>query len=305
MNKFLKNNRSFNYFFYKFCKQITPIFFYRKIFSFSKDYRSDSEENIHYLPSIKKMLGNEKKFLNFKRNIAYRDILEHVTRSQGLEYLNILKKRNDGMLNEGLKTILLSDQIGNPIRYNYEGFSTPLSPTTLRYLKVASDIKILFGSKIRAVAEIGCGYGGQALVNDQLLKIHIAKLFDLPIVNKLIQRYLNFHLFNGAYVTTTINNEVPNKYDLVISNYAFSELPKKLQIQYIKKVLSHSKKGYLTMNSGLNEKFNSKKLTLKELYKLLPNFNIFEEEPLTSPDNYIIAWGYNKRNTRKYFKLKY
>lgn len=82
------------------------------------------------------------------------------------------------------------------------------------------------------VAEIGCGYGGQTLVNDQLLNVKSAGLFDLPFVNKLIDRYLNAHLLKGAYYTTVINKEIPQNYDLVISNYAFSELPKKLQLTY-------------------------------------------------------------------------
>ena len=59
------------------------------------------------------------------------------------------------------------------------------------------------------------------------------KLFDLPKVNKLIERYLNSHLLKGSYKTTTLNQEISEKYDLVISNYAFSELPKSLQIKYI------------------------------------------------------------------------
>lgn len=156
-----------------------------------------------------------------------------------------------------------------------------MSPTTLRYLKVASDLKILFGPNLGNVAEIGCGYGGQTIVNDQLLNISTARLFDLTIVNKLIDRYLNTHLLKGAFVTTVINKEVPRNYDLVISNYSFSELPKKLQLTYIKKVLLRAKSGYLTMNSGMANARSIGKLSLNELRELLPDFTLIEEEPLT------------------------
>ena len=50
--------------------------------------------------------------------------------------------------------------------------------------------------------QTGGGYGGQTLVNDQLLNVTCAKIFDLPIVNKLIDRYLSSHLLNGAFETT-------------------------------------------------------------------------------------------------------
>ena len=274
--------------------------FSKKEFTHSKEYRSDSENGL-YAASILKAVSKQKIFENFKRNKSYQTILEHVSQDQGFQYLNILKSRKDGILEQALGTVLVSDKIGNPIKYRYDGFSNLLSPTTLRYLKVTSDLKKMFGEDLGDVVEIGCGYGGQALVNDQLLKVHLAKLFDLPTVNKLIERYLNTHLMNGGYATTVINQEVTSKYNLAISNYAFSELPKKLQITYIDKVLSQSNKGYLTMNSGLPESRSVGKLSLEELRELLPEFEVFEEEPLTSPHNYIIAWGYEKNTVSDYF----
>jgi hypothetical protein len=201
-----------------------------------------------------------------------------------------------------LSTVLKSDEVGNPIKYHYEGYENSLSPTTLRYLKVASDLKKFFGSSLGQVAEIGCGYGGQTLVNDQLLTVHSARLFDLPFVNKLIDRYLNVHLLNGAYLTSTINKEEPRNYDLIISNYAFSELPKTLQLTYIKKILAKSKKGYLTMNSGLRNDRSLEKFTLNELKELLPEFRTIKEEPLTADQNYIIVWGHSEDALEKHFK---
>lgn len=247
-------------------------------------------------------LKSQKAFDNFKRSYAYRDILEHVSEKQGRAYLEILEKRNDSILSLGLSTVLKSDEIGNPIKFRYSGYENPLSPTTLRYLKVASDLQILFGSSLGEVAEIGCGYGGQTLVNDQLLDVISARLFDLPFVCELIDRYLNAHLLEGAYGSTVINKEQRRSYDLVISNYAFSELPKNLQLAYIDKVLANSKRGYCTMNSGLGNSRSSGKLSLDELNELLPEFRVLEEEPLTSDQNYIIVWGHSNDALEKNFK---
>lgn len=278
-------------------------FFKDKVFSYSQKYRSDSD-NGYYVSTVLEVLKSQKSFENFKRNFSYQKIIEHVSKNQGLEYLKILEKRKDGDLERALKTSLVTDNVGNPIKFFYDGYDILLSPTTLRYVKVSSDLKKIFGKKIGNVAEIGCGYGGQTLVNDQLLDINFTKLFDLPEVNRLIERYLNYQIIKGAYKTTVINQEPISKYDLVISNYAFSELPIELQNIYIDKVLSHSSRGYITMNSGLSGFRSEGKLSLNDLRKRLPKFKVFEEEPLTSKHNYIIAWGFDEKNIYEILTLK-
>ena len=81
-----------------------------------------------------------------------------------------------------------------------------------------------------------------------------------------------------------------------MSNFAFSELPKAIQIKYVEKVLSHSERGYLIKNPG-GQKYTGggeeNRLTLSELEALLPKFELFTEKPLTSPHNYVMAWGHN------------
>jgi hypothetical protein len=66
--------------------------------------------------------------------------------------------------------------------------------------------------------------------------------------------------------SANIENLAPTEYDLVISNYAFSELPRDVQINYVKSVLAPSKRGYLTMNSGRSDWTgrSAGKLTLDE-----------------------------------------
>jgi phospholipid N-methyltransferase len=107
--------------------------------------------------------------------------------------------------------------------------------------------------------------------------------------------YLESHILNFAYKTTTLNQHQGDvNYDLVISNYAFSELPSQLQIRYIEKILSRSKRGYLTMNTGKTDASRDQnKLTLEDLRGYLPEFEVLNEVPLTSPNNYLIVWGRN------------
>lgn len=274
-----------------------------KVYSNLSQLRSDSDDG-NYVAAIIDALENQDAFDNFKRCKRYNEVLEHVSEEHGKYYIDILSARDEHFLRSALETVLLSDNVGNPVKFNYKGFSAPLSPTTLRYVKVASDLKTLFGDNLGDVAEIGCGYGGQALVNDQLLHVRQARLFDLPYVNMLIDRYLNYHLLRGSYLTTVINREPPQPYDLAISNYAFSELPKVVQRAYVEKVLSRASRGYLTMNSGLGGERSKGKLTLDELCSHLPAIEVLEEEPLTSPHNYIIVWGHDRRAANAIFTKK-
>jgi putative sugar O-methyltransferase len=245
-----------------------------------------------YVASVKKALSNYRNFTKFKLDPRYQTILEHCSQEQGKAYLELIKKESPELI-KNIELFKENDLIGGSTTYEYEGIGL-VSPSTLRYIKVTSDIKNIFGEEIGdRIAEIGVGYGGQLLIADKVLKFKEYELFDLPPVLNLASKYIESHTLKSAYKITTLNQQRGDiYYDLVISNYAFSELPSKLQIKYIEKVLSKSKRGYLTMNSGKeNSAFKDDKLSLSDLIKYLPLFEIIEEMPLTSRNNYIIVWG--------------
>jgi putative sugar O-methyltransferase len=257
----------------------------------SKSNRSVSDDG-SYITAVKEAVSNYNSFCNFKRDSRYTAILEHASINQGSDCLEIIRSDSPALIErindfkendlEGGATVSMYDDIGS------------ISPSTLRYLKVASDLKTLFGEVIEGnIAEVGVGYGGQLLISDKIFKFKEYHLFDLPPVLELTSRYLECHILNNSYRLFTLNQHNGEiNYDLVVSNYAFSELPSKLQIRYIKKIFSKSKRGYLTMNSGLpSSAFQQDKLTFAELEKLLPHFEVMAERPLTHPGNYIIFWG--------------
>ena len=285
---------------------------FRKIYKiFNKneygDLANQSEsDNGEYISFVKKALKNDYYFNNFKRNPIYQFHLEHVTYKQGLEYLDIIITKNLNILNK-IDKFIINDKTGNPINFYYKDLNKKISPTTLRYIKVASDLEYYFGNKFDNIVEIGCGYGGQYLVLDQIFKIqNYYSMFDLDDVNSLIKK--NLEQFNTLSKYDLFNNvKKIDKIDLLISNYAFSELPKKLQIKYLEDVVSKSTHGYMTMNSGLdsNSDFNnflSKKnniifhndfenhLHYSDIKKYIPNCRVVEEKPLTGNKNYIIIW---------------
>ena len=254
--------------------------------------RSESDDG-QYVAVVNAAAQDYQIFKNFKRHPAYTAILEHASEAEGLAYLVVALEQSPEFLNK-IEDIKSNDEVGNPIVYEYPTVGR-VSPSTLRYLKVASDLNKYFGENIgKRIVEIGVGYGGQCLTIDKLFIFKRYYLFDLSPVLNLVTRYLECHMLRGSYQCTTLNQFSPEEdFDLAISNYAFSELPSNLQKIYIEKVLSKAKRGYLTMNSGYMESvFTKDKLTIEELRQLLPKFEIIEERPLTAKANYIIVWGH-------------
>ena len=259
--------------------------------------RSATDDGL-YPPFCRRAALEDKVFASYKRQPIYRRVLEHVSFEEGKDYLNMIEK--DHLIPLHSDTIALcyaNDAIGNPKRYNYENLGN-ISPSNLRYLKVCSDLKKYFGDlEDLRIAEIGAGYGGQAYYIDALLSPAHCTLFDLSDVLLLIQRYLENFLLQSSYTLTTLNqfslSEEP--FDLVISNYAFSELPKALQIAYLKKVMVTSKRGYLTMNHTYNTQYiqeDNYPLSFQELQTYLPRARRIELSK-SDADNYLIVWGDN------------
>ena len=260
-------------------------------FSNGSRLKSDSQKT-NYEASVVKIISNDIRFNNFRRNFSYSEIVENVTYFQGIAYINRIKQLDLG--NFDYKAKHQNDSIGNPILFKFPEFGK-ISPTTLRYISVALEIKNRFGSDLTGdFVEIGGGYGGQISILADYFRINSYGVYDLCDVQILIKKYLDS--INKIKNVEFLNLETskPKDWDLVISNYAFSELPRKLQEIYIDKVLLKSQRGYLIMNSGRENLTNRSvgKLNLKELQDLLPSFEVLEEMPKTGPDNYVIIWGH-------------
>ena len=260
-------------------------------FSQSRDSISDSQKS-KYQETINEILNDENKFDNFRKNHRYREILEHVSYALGKKYLNQINSRSHRIrINLDWDTIKLNDSVGKPVLFRYPEIGS-ISPTTLRYTSVALEILELFGSEIKTVAEIGAGYGGQARILDEFLDLEDYDCFDLPEVQNLIERYIKVVQPKMRVGFPTLSNSDSKSWDLVISNYAFSELPYLVQEHYLKNVILKSKNGFMIMNSGRTNITgrSTGKHSVSDLLRTIPNSRICEEAPLTGPDNFVIIW---------------
>jgi putative sugar O-methyltransferase len=238
-----------------------------------------------YLRIVKLAATTDKYFSKFKSNRQYREILEHVNREQGFGYLKVIEGYNSA---EVALTEFCKQDVSKPFRYSYRGLGR-VSPTNLRYAKVALDLKALFGSlELFEVAEIGVGYGGQCLAISCQSIFKSYTLFDLPQVVTLSRKYLGKLGVNLSCIESG-DIGIQKHFDLVLSNYAFSELTRELQELYLTNVILNSQRGYLIYNDISTGDFDT--MRIDEFVSRIPGALVLEEVPLTHSKNKLVVWG--------------
>jgi putative sugar O-methyltransferase len=233
-------------------------------------------------------------FNSFKRNKDYRKVLEHVSEKQGQAYLKIIKKEGKNLL-RFFEKFKENDIYGSPIKYTYD--VGRFSPTTLRYVKVLCDLKNIFGDlSAFKIIEIGGGYGGQCKIISDAFGFKSYTIVDLMEVLLLVNKYLERLKVKNFNCVTQDQLSDKTKYDLIISNYAFSECVKRVQDEYINKILNKTKRGYITYNYDSDKSTLASPMTpynRKEVVRILSQKHallIINERPKTGPVNFIIVW---------------
>lgn len=226
-------------------------------------------------------------FENFRTNPIYNAALEHDSQEQGYEYLELAKKL-DGF-DRYIEEFKKNERIGNPETFEYDGIGK-IAPTTLRYIRILSDLEREFQSLDNfRICEIGVGYGGLCRIIDSYFQVESYCLVDLPPVLKLAQKYLSHFPMRTQIITQTAEDLNPEaEYDLVISNYAFTEIRREFQEVYLKNIVLRAKRGYITYNAINPDNFNS--YSLEELQETIPNLRVLPEIQMTDPNDRILVW---------------
>jgi hypothetical protein len=214
--------------------------------------------------------------------------LDHVSIDLGKAYIaEILKFRS--WSDNFTSVIKHIDSVGSPKRFRFRTFGI-FSPTLLRYLKVYVDLEKYFGSlKDLNIVEIGVGFGGQASLIGLLGNPLSYTFYDIPPVLELARKFTSELEIPGTFTFIDGRNPKPLDTDLVISNYAFSELNRSIQDAYLAHVILQSPRGYITWNSLSEENFGG--YSLAEFIALIPNSRILPEIPNTGEFNAILVWG--------------
>jgi putative sugar O-methyltransferase len=144
-----------------------------------------------------------------------------------------------------------NDDVGDPTTYQYPQIGN-FSAATLRYVKFLGDMETLFGSLNGFhIVEIGGGYGGQCRLIMSRFKPATYTMIDLPEMLRLARRYLSTFGFDQAIAFCRPVQRLPQRSaDLVISNYAVSEIRRSEQERYLRNVINLARRGYILYNAA-------------------------------------------------------
>jgi hypothetical protein len=237
-------------------------------------------------------------FSVFKQNLHYQNVLEHVSCELGLQYQNWILDRTGPAIDNivaGLDKFKINDELGQPSVFDYGSWGK-FSPTTLRYIKVLCDIQCIMlanGDSLtgKTIVEIGAGYGGQAVIVNQIYRPKNYTMIDLKSASLLQKKYIErLGVPNCSYVENTNYEQITGEIDLVISNYALSEYNRDVQRGYLEKIVSRAKHGYMTWNF-ISKACGVDSLEFAEVRGFLPaGYAITQEIPSSDPNNLIIMW---------------
>lgn len=198
-----------------------------------------------------------------------------------------------------------NDEIGEPPLTPVDGWGNA-SIYTLRYAKIAYDMRRLFGSLDGLhIVEIGGGYGGQCAILSRLFDVASYTIIDLPEVLQLQRAYLQALDIRSVTFLTKDEVETDRSWDLAVSNYAYSELSEELRAFYLDRVLARSARGYMLWNymimafvrSG-HDYMAALKDELEVFARILervPNLRFVDELRLSSDveyRNHVAVWGH-------------
>lgn len=235
-------------------------------------------------------------FASFKQEPVYVRVLEHLTCDEGGLYLRRLLEQTPA-LTSSLPRLRENDRLGAPQTCDYGEYGR-FSATTLRYAKVLSDLTALFGSLdgLRIV-EIGGGYGGQCFVTSLVAEPESYTLIDLDSVLDLQEVYLRRLGVQGVRFVSSERVPRHESWDLVLSNYAFSECTRATQETYVTRVLTRSLRGYVTYNWTAPD-WAGAPYDRAELLAAVPGSHFAPPVPQLIPEEELWLWGDGSPITR-------
>jgi hypothetical protein len=106
------------------------------------------------------------------------------------------------------------------------------------------------------------------------------------LTNKYLQK---LDVDNHRIINIDNISDLDEDFDLVISNYAYSELSRELQDLYYEKIIKRSKNGYFTYNF-ISELFNIDSYSKEEVFNKFSdkNLKVMNEYPNTFENNIIL-----------------
>lgn len=240
---------------------------------------SDSDHFSYKSVCLKASLDQET-FNVFKQIPEYTEILEGYPYEVGQSYLEEIENKFP-LIYDKINDFKDNDKYGGPLCFNYPKIGV-ISPATLGYIFNAANMLEYFGDlNNKSILEIGGGYGGQSFILSKMINFKYYHIYDLAETSLLINKYLSLHKVTNACAEQIALEVNPLNYDLLISNYAFSECSREMQDEYFNKVIPNVKSGYMILN--FSERSYSHEEIVFRLENMGFNVEIYTDIPKGSP----------------------
>ncbi len=215
------------------------------------------------------------------------NVLKAAPPKQNMQYLNVIEEEYPDILPlcDRFRQIDALSQL--PVQPY--GSAGSFSPTTLRYIKIAGDIKREFGDlRERHIVEIGGDYWGLCKILAEYTGFARYTIIDSKFNRDLINEA-------GIQNVRCINSDELDQlepWDLVINCLSFSEMEFKDQTHYLEKLIQPAPRGYMIF--PYSPKKETDFLTIDDfliaLFTKPSKGRLQPELPVGHPDHYILAW---------------
>ena len=256
---------------------------------------SSASDNGAYPAFCVAAANDESLFATFRREPTYLQIVEHFGYDDGLTFLNSIKSRAPELL-RNVDRFRTNDMHGSPVVYEYADLGE-LSPSTLRYICHLANILEHFPDLSGArVIEIGGGYGGLCDIVTSWVNIASYTLVDLPQAMLLQDAWLTHTMLaeqrKKVSFWNVLSGELPpnEEFDLVISNFAFTECTPAIQDAYLEEIARRSKAGFILYNVR-PESYHPAVLISKLQRCVQSAVKSFPETPSTAATNFLLVYG--------------
>ncbi len=188
---------------------------------------NDKNSITQYIADALKAASSEKNALAWRSKNSIASVCDCVCTSHGLTFWRIAEHLDPSRRFVDATSI---DRETRPLATaEYDGHL--LCPAFCRYLARAIELDKLFGPlKGKRIAEIGGGWGGLCAVISRLFGFASYTIYDLPEIQSAQRRLLSAMRVENVNFATSFD---PRKYDLLVSDYAFSELTDEEQERYV------------------------------------------------------------------------
>jgi hypothetical protein len=195
----------------------------------------------------------------FKSHPDYTYMLEHVSKHQGDQYLELVQSNTTISRDQIRAFCETNDRLGNPRKEIFGDLFT--SPTSLRYIWHAHTILSWFTTFEESkqglhIVEVGGGYGGLCLAISSFAKHYNVSIASYTIVDiqqpSALQRlYLEYHTLQFPVQfedASTYGHNINRSGLFLISNYCFSEISFENQNKYREALFPKVKHGFMAWN---------------------------------------------------------